>query len=46
MTDTNRDLMGLKRTDSMLSVTVSGVLIIGAIAGLVIWALQTAYNFS
>lgn len=44
MTDQNRGTMRFDGADSPLAVAISGILILGAIAGLIVWALQTAYN--
>lgn len=46
MTEMNRGIMKFKGADSTTAVTLSGVLILGAIAFLIVWALQSAYAFS
>jgi hypothetical protein len=43
MTDLNRGIMKFSGADSTPVVAVSGLIILGAIAFLVFWALQTAY---
>jgi hypothetical protein len=43
MTDLNRGIMKFKGADSFPSVAISGLLILGAIAFLILWALQSAY---
>lgn len=43
MTDLNRGIMKFKGADSFPSVVISGLLILGAIAFLILWALQSAY---
>ena len=45
MTDQNRGIMKFEGADTPLAVTISSVVILGAIAFLVIWALQAAYAF-
>lgn len=46
MTEMNRGIMKFKGADSTPAVAVSAVLILGAIACLILWALQSAYTFS
>ena len=43
MSDLNRGIMKFKGADSPTVVTISTVLLLGSIAGLIIWALQSAY---
>jgi hypothetical protein len=43
MTDLNRGIMKFKGADSWFAVLLSAVLIIGSIAALLLWALQSAY---
>ncbi|MBD2025127.1 hypothetical protein [Leptolyngbya sp. FACHB-711] len=43
MTDQNRGIMKFQSADSTPMVTLSAVLILGSIAFLIIWALQSAY---
>ncbi|HEY9697355.1 MAG TPA: hypothetical protein V6D10_08835 [Trichocoleus sp.] len=43
MTDQNRGIMKFKGADSPPAVALSGLLILGAIAFLILWALQSAY---
>jgi hypothetical protein len=43
MTDLNRGIMKFSGADSLPIVALSGLLILGAIAGLILWALQSAY---
>lgn len=45
MTPQNRGTMKFDGADTLLAVVISGVLILGSIAGLIVWALQTAYAF-
>ncbi|MGQ4647146.1 hypothetical protein [Lyngbya aestuarii] len=44
MSDLNRGIMKFKGADSPTVVAISAVLILGAIALLLWWALQTAYT--
>ncbi len=37
--------MKSQNTGNLVTVTISGVVILGAIAFLLVWALQTAYDF-
>lgn len=46
MTPQNRGIMKFEGADSFPAVFVSGLIILGSIAALIIWALQTAYAFS
>ncbi|WAL62561.1 hypothetical protein [Thermocoleostomius sinensis] len=46
MTDMNRGIMKFKGADSTFAVTLSALLILGSIAFLVVWALQSAYAFN
>ncbi|MCD8485653.1 MAG: hypothetical protein LRZ84_02605 [Desertifilum sp.] len=43
MSDLNRGIMKFKGADSATAVTLSAVLVLGAIAALIIWALSSAY---
>lgn len=43
MTDLNRGIMKFSDADSLPIVAISGLLILGAIAALIVWALQSAY---
>jgi hypothetical protein len=43
MTDLNRGIMKFSGADSTPAVAISGLLILGSIAFLVLWALQSAY---
>lgn len=43
MTELNRGIMKFRQADSPPIVVLSGVLILGAITFLILWALQTAY---
>jgi hypothetical protein len=43
MSDLNRGIMKFKGADTPKAVTISTVLILGAIAALIIWALKSAY---
>ncbi len=43
MSDLNRGIMKFKGADTPKAVTISSVLILGAIATLIIWALKSAY---
>lgn len=43
MTDLDRGIMKFKGADSTITVVLSGLLIIGSIAFLILWALQSAY---
>ncbi|MBD2314132.1 hypothetical protein H6G20_20905 [Desertifilum sp. FACHB-1129] len=43
MSDLNRGIMKFKGADSPTAVTLSAVLVLGAIAALIIWALSSAY---
>lgn len=46
MTDLNRGIMKFKEADSTPSVAVSGIVILGSIALLIVWALQSAYRLN
>ena len=46
MTEMNRGIMKFKGADSTPAVTLSAVLILGGIAFLIVWALQSAYTFN
>lgn len=46
MTDQNRGIMKFEGADNPLAVLVSSVLVLGGIAALIVWALQSAYAFS
>ncbi|AFZ00209.1 hypothetical protein [Calothrix sp. PCC 6303] len=46
MSDLNRGIMKFEGADSPKLVTVSTVLLLGSIAVLIIWALQSAYAVS
>jgi hypothetical protein len=43
MSDLNRGIMKFEGADSPTAIAVSSVLILGAIAALIIWALSSAY---
>ncbi|NJR67108.1 MAG: hypothetical protein HC772_20215 [Leptolyngbyaceae cyanobacterium CRU_2_3] len=43
MPDFNRGIMKFKGADSPIAVILSGIVIIGSIAFLIIWSLQSAY---
>lgn len=43
MTDFNRGIMKFKGADSPIAVILSGTLIMGSIAFLILWALSSAY---
>ena len=43
MSDLNRGIMKFEGADTPKAVTISTVLILGSIAGLIFWALQAAY---
>ena len=45
MTDMNRGIMKFKGADSTPAVMLSALLILGSIAFLIVWALQSAYAF-
>lgn len=45
MTDQNRSLTKASDADSLISVSIAGILILGSITGLILWALQAAYTF-
>lgn len=44
MTDLNRGIMKFKEADSLPLVALSGVVILGAIGFLILWALESAYS--
>lgn len=46
MSDLNRGIMKFKGADTPKAVTISTVLILGAIAVLIVWALKSAYAVS
>jgi hypothetical protein len=43
MSDLNRGIMKFEGADSPKIVTISSLVLLGSIAGLIIWALQAAY---
>lgn len=43
MTDQNRGIMKFDQADSGVAIALSSVIILGAIATLVVWAIQSAY---
>ncbi|WP_180963284.1 hypothetical protein [Fischerella thermalis] len=43
MSDLNRGIMKFDGADSPKVVTISTIVLLGVIAGLIIWALQAAY---
>ncbi len=43
MSDLNRGIMKFKGADTPKAVTISTVLILGAITALIVWALKSAY---
>jgi hypothetical protein len=44
MSDLNRGIMKFEGADKPIIVTVSAVVILGSIGGLIIWALKVAYT--
>lgn len=44
MSDLNRGIMKFDGADSPASVLLSGILVLGAIGVLIVWALQAAYS--
>ncbi len=46
MSDLNRGIMKFRGADTPVAVTLSAVLVLGAIAFLIVWALNTAYAIS
>lgn len=46
MSDLNRGIMKFKGADTPVAIAVSAILVLGAIAALIVWALQTAYSIS
>lgn len=44
MTDYNRGIMRFNGADSPIALTISAIGILGSIAFLIVWALQSAYN--
>jgi hypothetical protein len=45
MSDLNRGIMKFDGADKPVVVAISAVLVLGAIAGLIIWGLSSAYSF-
>lgn len=43
MSDLNRGIMKFEGADKPIVVAISALLILGSIAGLIIWALRSAY---
>ncbi|MFB2833371.1 hypothetical protein [Floridanema evergladense] len=43
MTDLNRGIMKFDGADTPKAVTISAILVLGTIAGLIIWAINSAY---
>lgn len=46
MTDQNRGIMKFEGADTPLAIALSGILIIGGIVALIVWAMSTAYSVS
>jgi hypothetical protein len=46
MSDLNRGIMKFRGADTPVAVTLSAVLVLGAIAFLIVWALNAAYAIS
>jgi hypothetical protein len=46
MSDLNRGIMKFRGADTPIAVTLSAVLVLGAIAFLIVWALNSAYAIS
>lgn len=46
MSDLNRGIMKFRGADTPIAVTLSAVLVLGAIAFLIVWALNAAYALS
>ncbi|MGA9379123.1 MAG: hypothetical protein WBV73_10170 [Phormidium sp.] len=44
MTDLNRGIMKFEGADTPKSVTISAILVIGTIIGLIVWAISSAYT--
>ncbi|GAB4323359.1 MULTISPECIES: hypothetical protein [Leptodesmis] len=44
MSDLDRGIMKFRGADSPIAITLSSVLILGSIAILILWALQSAYT--
>lgn len=45
MTEMDRGIMKFPKADSTPIVAISGLIVLGAIAFLILWALQSAYAF-
>lgn len=45
MSDLNRGIMKFKGADTPTAIVISAVLVLGSIAGLIIWAMTSAYAF-
>ncbi|MBD2020821.1 hypothetical protein H6F43_11570 [Leptolyngbya sp. FACHB-36] len=46
MSDLNRGIMKFDGADSPKTIVVSAVLLLGSIAALILWALQSAYSLN
>ncbi len=44
MSDLDRGIMKFRGADSPIAITLSSVLVLGSIAVLILWALQSAYT--
>ncbi|MFB2938004.1 hypothetical protein ACE1B6_22375 [Aerosakkonemataceae cyanobacterium BLCC-F154] len=44
MTDLNRGIMKFEGADTPTAVTISAILVLGTIIGLIIWAISSAYT--
>ncbi len=44
MSDLNRGIMKFSGADNPIAITLSAVLVLGSIAVLILWALQSAYT--
>lgn len=46
MTDLNRGIMKFEGADTPKAVTISAILVLGTIIGLIVWAITSAYAVS
>jgi hypothetical protein len=45
MSDLNRGIMKFQGADTPKAITISAILVLGSIVGLIIWAMSSAYAF-
>lgn len=46
MSDLNRGIMKFEGADRPVAIAISSIVVLGAIAVMLVWAVQTAYSFN